>query len=126
MYRARIVRDKSPPSVTNSTLYSYFGLVRQTCMRIIALLAFATNLQLAALGGSLRLVVLGSGGPRPFGRAGSSYIVEINGVPRILVDVGPGTFLRVGELNIDLNQVDTVELNSGCASPVIRTEYALH
>jgi len=79
-------------------------------MRIIALLALAANLQLAALGESLGLVVLGSGGPRPFGRAGSSYIVEINGTPRILVDAGPGTFLRVGELKLGLDQVDTLLL----------------
>jgi ribonuclease BN (tRNA processing enzyme) len=79
-------------------------------MRIIALLAVAANLQPPALGGSLALVVLGSGGPRPFGRAGSSYIVEVNSIPRILVDAGPGTFLRVGELKLDLDQVDTVLL----------------
>jgi len=79
-------------------------------MRIIGLLALAASLQLAALGGSLGLVVLGSGGPRPFGRAGTSYIVETNGIPRVLVDAGPGTFLRVGELRLDLDQVDTVLL----------------
>jgi len=56
------------------------------------------------------LVVLGSGGPRPFGRAGSSYIVEVNGQPRILIDAGPGAFVRIGELNIGLGQVDTVLL----------------
>jgi ribonuclease BN (tRNA processing enzyme) len=79
-------------------------------MRIIALLLLAANVPLVALGGSLGLIVLGSGGPRPFGRAGSSYIVEVNGSPRILVDAGPGSFLRVGELNIDLDAVDTVLL----------------
>jgi len=78
-------------------------------MRIIALLVLAANLSLA-FGGSLALVVLGSGGPRPFGRAGSSYIVEVNGTPRILVDAGPGAFLRAGELKIDLDRVDTVLL----------------
>jgi ribonuclease BN (tRNA processing enzyme) len=54
--------------------------------------------------------VLGSGGPRPFGRAATSYIVEVNGTPRVLVDAGPGMFLRVGELNVDLDRVDTVLL----------------
>jgi len=79
-------------------------------MRIIVLLALAANLQLAAWGGSLGLVVLGSGGPRPFGRAATSYIVEVNGTPRVLIDSGPGAFLRVGELNLALDQVDTVLL----------------
>jgi ribonuclease BN (tRNA processing enzyme) len=58
----------------------------------------------------LEVVVLGSGGPRPFGRAGSSYIVEVDGVPRILVDAGPGAFERIGELQLDLQKVDTVLL----------------
>src|SRR5271157_4806676 len=59
---------------------------------------------------ALELVVLGSGGPRPFGRAGSSYIVLVGGIPRILVDAGPGAFLRIGELELDLGKVDTVLL----------------
>ena len=58
----------------------------------------------------LEVVVLGSGGPRPFGRAGSSFIVMVHGTPRILVDAGPGAFLRMGELNLDLSSVDTVLL----------------
>lgn len=69
-------------------------------------LGFSKNI----LAGSLALLVLGSGGPRPFGRAATSYIVEVNGAPRILVDAGPGMFLRVGELNVDLDRVDTVLL----------------
>lgn len=64
----------------------------------------------ALAAGSLSLLVLGSGGPRPFGRAATSYVVEVNGTPRILVDAGPGMFLRVGELNVDLERVDTVLL----------------
>lgn len=59
---------------------------------------------------ALEVVVLGSGGPRPFGRAGSSFIVLVGGVPRILVDAGPGAFLRIGELDVDLDKVDTVLL----------------
>jgi ribonuclease BN (tRNA processing enzyme) len=59
---------------------------------------------------ALEVVVLGSGGPRAFGRAGSSFIVLVGGVPRILVDAGPGAFLRIGELDLDLDKVDTVLL----------------
>jgi ribonuclease BN (tRNA processing enzyme) len=59
---------------------------------------------------ALEVVVLGSGGPRAFGRAGSSFIVIVEGKPRILVDAGPGTFLRIGELHLDLEKVDTVLL----------------
>ena len=59
---------------------------------------------------ALEVVVLGSGGPRAFGRAGSSFIVLVEGVPRILVDAGPGAFLRIGELDIDLEKIDMVLL----------------
>jgi ribonuclease BN (tRNA processing enzyme) len=59
---------------------------------------------------AMEVVVLGSGGPRPFGRAGSSFIVMLDGTPRILVDAGPGAFVRIGELNLDLEKVDTVLL----------------
>jgi ribonuclease BN (tRNA processing enzyme) len=59
---------------------------------------------------TLEVVVLGSGGPRPFGRAGSSFLVMLDGTPRILVDAGPGAFLRIGELGLDLDNVDTVLL----------------
>jgi ribonuclease BN (tRNA processing enzyme) len=58
----------------------------------------------------LEVIVLGSGGPRPFGRASASYIIELDGTPRILLDAGPGAFVRIGELNLDLNRVDTVLL----------------
>lgn len=59
---------------------------------------------------AMEVVVLGSGGPRAFGRAGSSFLVLLDGTPRILVDAGPGAFLRIGELNLDLEKVDTVLL----------------
>src|SRR3974377_2452785 len=59
---------------------------------------------------ALEVVVLGSGGPRAFGRAGSSFIVLVEGVPRILVDAGPGAFLRIGQLDVDLEKIDTVLL----------------
>ncbi|MGD0301294.1 MAG: MBL fold metallo-hydrolase [Bryobacteraceae bacterium] len=80
----------------------------KTVLRLFGCSVLAANLP--AVAGSLTLLVLGSGGPRPFGRASSSYIVEVNGTPRILVDAGPGMFLRVGELNLNLEQVDTVLL----------------
>jgi ribonuclease BN (tRNA processing enzyme) len=36
--------------------------------------------------------------------------VLVEGKPRILVDAGPGAFLRIGELNLDLESVDTILL----------------
>jgi ribonuclease BN (tRNA processing enzyme) len=54
--------------------------------------------------------VLGSGGPRGFGRAASGYIVFVDGFARILVDAGPGGFVRLGEMNVDFRRLDTVLL----------------
>ena len=72
--------------------------------------SFSVCLQAAPAKPALEVVVLGSGGPRAFGRAGSSYILVVEGRPRILVDAGPGAFLRIGELDLDLGAVDTVLL----------------
>lgn len=59
---------------------------------------------------ALELLVLGSGGPRSFGRASTSYLVLVNGAPRILIDAGPGAFLEVGKLGVDLAKTDIVLL----------------
>jgi len=59
---------------------------------------------------SLGLIVLGSGGPGAAGRAASSYLVLIDGRPRILVDAGPGSFARLGESHLSLAETDTVLL----------------
>lgn len=58
----------------------------------------------------LELVVLGSGGPGATGRAGASYLVLVDGVPRILVDAGPGSFARLGEAKLSLAKTDIVLL----------------
>ena len=79
-------------------------------LTLAVVVLFPTCLRAAPAKSALEVVVLGSGGPRPFGRAGSSYIVLVGGTPRILVDAGPGAFLRIGELNLDLDNVDTVLL----------------
>ncbi len=79
-------------------------------LAVVASVLFPTSLRSAPAKTALEVVVLGSGGPRPFGRGGSSFIVLLDGVPRILVDAGPGAFLRIGELNLDLDNVDTVLL----------------
>ena len=79
-------------------------------LAVAVVVLFPTCLRAAPPKPSLEVVVLGSGGPRAFGRAGSSYIVVVEGTPRILVDAGPGAFLRIGELDLDLEKVDTVLL----------------
>lgn len=59
---------------------------------------------------ALELVVLGSGGPGATGRAASSYLVLVDGVARVLVDAGPGAFVRLGETHLPLVRLDTVLL----------------
>jgi ribonuclease BN (tRNA processing enzyme) len=59
---------------------------------------------------ALEVLVLGSGGPAALGRASASYVVYLDGVPRILVDAGPGSFVRVGEARISLASLDIVLL----------------
>jgi len=59
---------------------------------------------------ALELVVLGSGGPGATGRAGSSHAVLVDGVPRILVDAGPGSFARLGEAKLALGRLDILLL----------------
>jgi ribonuclease BN (tRNA processing enzyme) len=81
-----------------------------TILAATILLLFPAYLPAAPAKSPLEVVVLGSGGPRAFGRAGSSYIVVVDGTPRILLDAGPGAFLRIGELDLDLEKVDTVLL----------------
>jgi len=59
---------------------------------------------------ALELVVLGSGGPGATGRASSSYVVLIDGEPRILVDAGSGAFVRMGESRLSLDSLDVILL----------------
>jgi ribonuclease BN (tRNA processing enzyme) len=53
--------------------------------------------------------VLGSGGPElQDKRASSSYLVWINGQPRVLVDAGGGSALRFGQSGARMSQLDVI------------------
>ena len=55
------------------------------------------------------LQVLGSGGPElEDKRASSSYLVWVNGQPRVLVDAGGGSALRFGESGARMSQLDVL------------------
>jgi ribonuclease BN (tRNA processing enzyme) len=81
------------------------GMVAQSC-------AIAAPRSPAKDGTSaaLELIVLGSGGPAALGRASSSYLVLLDGEPRLLVDAGPGSFARLGEAHVSLDRLDVVLL----------------
>lgn len=59
---------------------------------------------------ALEVIVLGSGGPGATGRAASSYVLLLDGKPRILVDAGPGAFVRLGEAKLSMADLDVVLL----------------
>ena len=81
-------------------------------LTLLFLLFFGSGSVLVAQSSTpgLDLLVLGSGGPGAAGRAASSYLLFIDGLPRILVDAGPGSFVRLGEAQISLANTDTVLL----------------
>ena len=81
--------------------------------------------------GSLSVMVLGSGGPvaTSIGRASAGYLIFVDGEPRILMDVGGGTFQRVAKSGVNLRALDTILLShlhidhTGDLSAVIKTVY---
>ncbi|MEM8726421.1 MAG: MBL fold metallo-hydrolase, partial [Pseudomonadota bacterium] len=55
------------------------------------------------------LQVLGSGGPiAESARAGTSYLLWIDGEPRLLIDAGAGSFLRFGEAGGKVGSLDAI------------------
>ncbi len=57
------------------------------------------------------LQVLGSGGPMAEGdRAATSYLLWIDGTPRLLIDAGSGSFVRYGQAGGQLASLDAILL----------------
>ena len=81
--------------------------------------------------GALSVMVLGSGGPvaASSGRASAGYLIFVEGKPRILMDVGGGTYQRVAQSGVDLRNLDIVLLShlhidhTGDLSAVLKTIY---
>ena len=66
----------------------------------------------AACGDSgVSVQVLGSGGPFGAGRASAGYIVWVDGVSRIMVDAGGGTFARFYESGARVPDLDLLALS---------------
>jgi ribonuclease BN (tRNA processing enzyme) len=85
-------------------------MIRRLALLLVLFVCPGSVLFAQALTPGLDLLVLGSGGPGAAGRAASSYLVFIDGLPRILVDAGPGSFARLGEAQASLANTDTVLL----------------
>jgi len=58
----------------------------------------------------MEVVALGTGGPAATGRASSGFMILLNGMPRLLVDAGGGTFARASEMRLPLEDLDLVLL----------------
>jgi ribonuclease BN (tRNA processing enzyme) len=85
-------------------------LVRMLTLLAVTCFGIAPTAFAQASAAPLELMVLGSGGPGATGRAASCYLVLIDGTPRILVDAGPGAFVRLGESKLSLSDTDIVLL----------------
>ena len=88
---------------------------RPSCALLLCILFFCVLAQPALATtppapAPLEMVVLGSGGPGASARAGAAYVLLMDGEPRILVDAGPGSLVRLGEAKLDIRQLDTVLL----------------
>jgi ribonuclease BN (tRNA processing enzyme) len=79
-------------------------------LALVLLLRLTSNVLAQPSPPPLEVLVLGSGGPGATGRASSSYLVLVDGVARILVDAGSGSFVRLGEAQVALADLDLVLL----------------
>ncbi|HKJ71884.1 MAG TPA: MBL fold metallo-hydrolase [Gammaproteobacteria bacterium] len=62
--------------------------------------------------GPLAVRVLGSGGPvMENQRASAGYVFYVDGEPRLLMDAGGGTAVRLGEARVDAAKIDAVMLS---------------
>jgi len=81
--------------------------------------------------GELSVMVLGSGGPiaTAAGRASAGYMVFTDGKPRLLMDLGGGTYQRLAASGYNIHDMDTILLShlhldhTGDLAPVVKTIY---
>ena len=81
--------------------------------------------------GNLSVMVLGSGGPvaTSAGRASAGYMVFTDGKPRVLMDLGGGTYQRLAASGYNIHDMDIILLShlhldhTGDLAPIIKTIY---
>ena len=91
------------------------------------------RLAVQKIAGDLSVMVLGSGGPMATasGRASAGYMIFTDGnpSPRIIMDVGGGTYQRIAESGTNIADVEMILLShlhadhTGDLTPVIKTIY---
>jgi ribonuclease BN (tRNA processing enzyme) len=77
----------------------------------VLILVPAQAAQAACDDGPVVLQVLGSGGPFGAGRASAGYLIWIDGVARIMVDAGGGTFARFHEAGANVEDLELLALS---------------
>lgn len=113
-----------------------YGKLVHHCIALVTLLSTSTafadnNLAVNEVEGPLSIMVLGSGGPiaTASGRASAGYLIFVNRQPRILMDVGGGTFQRIAASGVNLSKLDTILLShlhidhTADLSAVVKTIY---
>jgi ribonuclease BN (tRNA processing enzyme) len=120
--------------------YPMEKLIRHTLFALLILVASPTLvladgkhdiLAVDKVKGPLSVMVLGSGGPiaTASGRASAGYLIFTDGTPRVLMDVGGGTYQRVAQSGVNLKDLDIILLShlhidhTGDLSAVIKTVY---
>jgi len=81
--------------------------------------------------GDLSVLVLGSGGPvaTDSGRASAGYLIFTDGKPRVLMDLGGGTYKSLAQSGVNIHDMDIILLShlhsdhTGDLTPVIKTIY---
>ncbi len=86
--------------------------------------------------GDFSIMVLGSGGPAALavpaggsGRASSSYLIFIDGQPKVLMDAGGGTYKNLAESGVNIKDLDIILLthlhldHTGDLPSIIKTMY---
>ena len=103
-------------------------IFKPSFLSLIPLAFMATS---ASATGELSVQILGSGGPvaNAGGRASAAYMIFTDGTPRILMDVGGGSFQRLAETGININDMDHILLShlhldhTGDLGSMIKTIY---
>ncbi|HDH16359.1 MAG TPA: MBL fold metallo-hydrolase [Gammaproteobacteria bacterium] len=114
---------------------SFFSRILFTLITMMFLsqptLADDDDLAVNEVEGSLSVMVLGSGGPiaTAEGRASAGYLIFTDGKPRILMDVGGGTFQRLAKSGTNIKDLDIILLShlhadhTGDLTSVVKTMY---